>query len=218
MATPIDLLALQTLTQWLSPGFPVGAFSFSHGMEWAVESGDVKDGKSAEQWIGAIIEHGAGRNDAIFIAHAYRAANALELKEIDQLALAFCASAERLAETTQLGKAFAKTLEMVWDMENEARAYPVILGRAASLHRIDLSLVIAAYLQSFAANLVACAQRLFPLGQLEGQAIISGFAACIESMTPEIIAASLDDLGGCVFRSDMASMAHENQKVRIFRT
>ncbi|MCF6328059.1 MAG: urease accessory protein UreF [Devosiaceae bacterium] len=220
MAIPTEMQGakLQLLTQWLSPTFPVGAFSYSHGLEWAVNVGDVVDGATLKTWIFANIVHGAGRNDAIFMAHGYRADECRKLHEIDQLANAFASSSERLVESTSLGKAFKKTLADVWGDEIEASSYPVVLGAAVKIHKLDLSLAATLYLQSFGANLVACGQRLLPVGQTEGQKIIADLTPEIDAMVPEAINASLDELGGCVFRSDMASMEHENQKVRIFRT
>ncbi|MCF6303523.1 MAG: urease accessory protein UreF [Devosiaceae bacterium] len=209
---------LQLLTQWLSPAFPLGAFSYSHGLEWAVKAKDVVDEVTLKEWISANIIHGAGRNDAIFIAHAYRAEEKTQLHEIEQLAKAFASSKERLQESTSLGKAFVRTLADVWGDEIEASSYSVVLGAAAKIHKLDLSLAMTMFLQSFGANLVACGQRLLPVGQKEGQKIITDFAPQIDSLVPEAINASLDELGGCVFRSDMASMKHEDQKVRIFRT
>ncbi len=213
-----DIRQLQLLTQWLSPAFPLGAFSYSHGLEWAVAAGDVVDGASLKEWIFANINFGAGRNDVILIAHAYKAKDATQLQEIDQLARAFASSSERLAQSINLGKAFKKTLADVWGDEIEASSYPVVLGAALKIHKLDLSLAASLYLQSFGANLVACGQRLLPVGQTEGQKIIADLAPQIDELVPEAIKATLDELGGCVFRSDMASMKHEDQKVRIFRT
>lgn len=213
-----DSEKLQLLNQWLSPSFPLGAFSYSHGLEWAVKNGDVLDAASLKQWIFANLTNGAGRNDAILTAHAYRADRTEKLLEIDQLAQAFAASKERLLESTNLGKAFAKTLSNIWGDEIEAISFPVVLGAAAKIHKLDLSMTMAVYLQSFAANLVACAQRLIPLGQTDGQRIIAELAPDIEKLAQTCLNNSLDDLGGCVFRADMASMQHENQRVRIFRS
>ncbi|VAW19964.1 Urease accessory protein UreF, partial [hydrothermal vent metagenome] len=125
-----DMRQLQLLTQWLSPAFPIGAFSYSHGLEWAVKTGDVMDGPSLKTWIFANIIHGAGRNDAIFMAHAYRADRNAQLHEIDQLANAFAPSKERLAESTSMGKAFAKTIFDVWGNKIEASSFSVVLGVA----------------------------------------------------------------------------------------
>src|SRR3990170_5049958 len=66
--------ALQKLFAWLSPAFPVGAYSYSHGLEWAIEDGTVKDAETLEAWLADILRHGAGRTDAVLFAHAYRAA------------------------------------------------------------------------------------------------------------------------------------------------
>ena len=67
-------LALLRLQSWLSPTFPSGAYSYSHGLEWAVEAGDIRDGDTLRAWLADVLTHGSGRNDAILLRHAHRAA------------------------------------------------------------------------------------------------------------------------------------------------
>ncbi len=210
--------ALHKLTQWLSPSFPVGGYAYSHGLEWAVKAGDVHDAATAQGWIFDLLRHGSGRNDAILLAHAYGAKNDAELAQVCELAAAFVASAERGQETMEMGAALAKAISGVWGKAEDDAPYPVVLGAAARGHDIPLAPSVAMYLHSFGANLVSAAQRLVPLGQVEGQTIVANMAQVIEQLMPEILAASLDDLGGCAFRGDMASMQHETQNVRLFRT
>lgn len=222
MVTPTEIglsgAKLLKLTQWLSPSFPVGAYAYSHGLEWAVAAGDVHDGASAEAWIFDLLAHGAGRNDGILLAHAHGAEEAATLSEIAVLAAAFVAGAERLQETMEMGAALAKAIDGVWDGAERGVAYPVVLGVAAREHGIFLTPTVLMYLHSFGANLVSAAQRLMPLGQVEGQRIVANMSGLIEKLMPEILGATLDELGGCAFAGDMASMAHETQKVRLFRT
>lgn len=214
----IEPSALHLLTQWLSPAFPVGAYAYSHGLEWAVAAGDVHDRQSAQDWIVALIEHGSGRNDGILLTHAYRAKNEVALAEIAELAAAFVSGAERLQETMEMGTALAKAIGGVLDVEVMPAPYPVVLGAAACNCQIPLAPTISLYLHGFGVNLVSAAQRLVPLGQIEGQEIIAHLSGIIEQVVPQLLGASLDDLGGSAIRADMASMRHETQKTRLFRT
>lgn len=209
---------LHKLVQWLSPSYPVGSFSYSHGLEWAISEGEISDTSTLETWLRDILNHGAGRNDAILLAHAYRAASPAELADIAELATAFNPSAERLLETQSQGAAFAKTTRTVWPAELPNMPYPVAVGAAACQHDLPLDNTIALYLHSFTANLVSAAVRFVPLGQTEGQAVLSRLFDTIGNITAVAQTATLNDLGGCAFRADMASMKHESLPTRIFRT
>jgi urease accessory protein len=67
---------LARLMIWLSPAYPVGSYSYSHGLEWTVEARDVKDAATLGTWVEDVLAHGAGRSDVIFLAEAWRAAAA----------------------------------------------------------------------------------------------------------------------------------------------
>ncbi|MEX2518830.1 MAG: urease accessory UreF family protein [Paracoccaceae bacterium] len=207
--------ALQKLHAWLSPGYPVGAFAYSHGLEWAIGEGLVRDAASLEGWIGDCLAFGGGRNDAIFAAAAYRAP---ESDEPAELAAAFAASAERLLETEAQGAAFAATTAAAWGPDLAAAPYPVAFGRFARAHEAPLIEALTLFLQAFASNLVSAGVRLIPLGQTEGQRIVAGLAPQCAALAAEAARAGLDDLGGAALLSDIAAMAHETQHVRLFRT
>jgi len=207
--------ALLKLATWLSPGFPVGAFAYSHGLEQAVTAGDVADRASAQAWIATCIEHGAGRNDAIVIAAAMRGEDA---EALDELARAYVASAERLRETVAQGTAFTDTIAAAWGGEAIPRAYPVAIGVAARAHGLPAEQTVALSLSAFAANLVSAAIRLVPLGQVEGQRILAALHPLIERVAAEAMGHTTDDMGGCAWGTDIAAMRHETQIVRLFRT
>lgn len=171
MAMPTDTQVL-ILTQWLSPAFPIGAFAYSHGLEAAVDVGWVRDGASFEAWLHDVLDCGAGRTDALFLAAAHIAPDALALANINAVARAFAASAERLLEMEAQGAAFCKLTNAVWGMPLAELLYPVALGAAAQRAELPLTLTSGMYLQAFSSNLVGAAQRLLPLGQTEGQAIL----------------------------------------------
>lgn len=217
MATPTDADIL-TLTQWLSPAYPVGSFAYSHGLEWTIECGDVTNAANTGNWIAEVIEHGSGRNDCVFLAAAYRAITPERLTEIDQTARAFCPSSERLMETHLLGEAFCGVTSDVWALDMGALTYPVAIGHAAKVQVLPLGLTAQMYLQAFMANLVACATRLVPLGQTDGQRLIRDLTPLCQRVATGAIEADLDDLGSTTFLSDIASMKHETQYSRMFRT
>ncbi len=210
--------ALLKLTQWLSPGYPVGAFSYSHGLEWVISQGEISTPAQLRGWLTDILTHGAGRNDAIFLAHAYRADTPAALAEVAELAVAFSPSKERVLETTAQGAAFAKVTRAVWPADLPDMPYPVAVGAAARQHDLPLADTAALYLHAFVANLVSAAVRFMPLGQTDGQAVLSSMAGLIDQTAEAALGASLDDLGGCALRADMASMLHETLPTRIFRT
>ena len=207
-----------TLAQWLSPAFPVGAFAYSHGLEWAIAEGAVADAATLGDWLADVIAHGSGRSDAILLAAAHRAASAAELHEIAGAARAFAPSRERLAETVLQGAAFCAAVRAVWRLDLPDLPYPVALGRACRLRRLPLPLAAAMALHAFAANLVSAAVRAVPLGQTEGQACVAALAPLCCAVAGRAIAEGLDELSGTAFLSDVASMRHETQPVRIFRS
>ena len=217
MAMPTDLHAL-TLLQWVSPAFPVGAFAYSHGLEAAVDQGWVADGAGLEGWLCDVLEHGAGRADALFLAAAWQADNAKAIAGIDAQARAFAPSRERLLETDQQGGSFASTVKKIWGMPLIGLTYPVALGAAAAQESLPLSLTQTMYLHAFLSNLVTAGQRLLPVGQTEGQAILHRLSSRVPAITAATRNGNLSSLSATAFLTDIASMKHESQQPRMFRT
>ena len=216
---PAELLHLLT---WLSPAFPTGAYAYSHGLEWAVQAGDVHDEPSAAGWLRDVLAHGAGRSDAILLRHAHRAASAEALADVASLAAAAQPSAERRLETLAQGTAFARAAQawgapLLAGLAGEV-AYPVALGALAAAHGVAEDDAALGMLHAFAANLVSAAVRLVPLGQTAGLRVLAGLAPTIAAIAGATAQAGLDDIGGACFRSDIASMRHETQYTRLFRT
>jgi urease accessory protein len=217
MEAPRALLRLMT---WLSPAFPTGAFAYSHGLEWAVESGDVCNETSLAAWLTDIITHGTGRSDTIVLRHGHRAAaEPAVLSEIADLAYASAASRERQSESLDQGKAFMLAAA-AWGLPDapERIPYPVAVGVVAGAHRISENATAAAFLQAFTSNLISAAVRLVPLGQTAGLRVLAALEASILRTAEETKKATLEDLGGCAFRSDLAAMRHETQYTRLFRS
>jgi urease accessory protein len=215
---------------WLSPAFPIGAFAYSHGLEWAHEAGDVRDAASLRVWLSDILALGAARNDAVLFAAAHRAAEMEDeavLAEVAELALALATSAERRLETATQGDAFAATIAKSWpcpaiDLLKRASsdpiAYPIAVGVAAGGHALPLAKALPAFVLGFVANLVSAAVRLGIVGQTDGQRVIAALVPAVHDLAAFAEGASLDDLGGAAFRSDLAALRHETQYTRLFRS
>jgi urease accessory protein len=214
---PIDP-ALLTLTQWFSPSYPVGAFSYSHGLEWAVEVGDVTDADEFRHWLTDILTYGAGRNDAILLVAGYHVDTPADWNMVNDLACALAPSKERLMETQLQGQAFAKTTSDIWPVGLPELTYPVAIGVAARAMNLPLEQTLALYLQAFASNLTSAAMRLVPLGQTEGQRVLTAMATICAEIAETAQSQTIDELGACSFLADIASMKHETQYTRLFRT
>ncbi|MEP5153239.1 urease accessory protein UreF [Planktotalea sp.] len=215
MPTELDVL---TLTQWFSPSFPIGGFAYSHGLEWAIETGDVHDARSAQTWIANVLQNGAGWNDCLFIAAAYKSEGSADIRLLDAKCRAFAASRERLKETDLQGEAFCAVISDVWARDLRGLSYPVAVGRAVKLQDLPLGTATLMYLHSFLSNLAAVAMRLVPLGQTEGQRLINDLKPMLVDIARTAVDGDLDDLNSTSFLADVASMKHETQYSRIFRT
>jgi urease accessory protein len=225
-----DEAALYRLMAWLSPAYPVGAFSYSSGIEWAVESGDSADATSFQRWLGVVIESGSAFCDAVLFAHAHRAAAAEDttaLRTVAELAAAIVPSKERHLETTAQGRAFIEATHAAWPcaaLDCLARcwdgsvAYPVAVGVASAGHDIAIEAALSAYLHAVTANLISAGVRLIPLGQTEGQRLLAGLEPNIVAAAACALTTPLDQIGGAAFRADVASMRHETQYTRLFRS
>ncbi len=218
MPMPIDPAPLLTLAQWLSPAYPVGAFSYSHGLEWAVEVGEIHDGPSFQAWLEQILIHGAGRTDAILLAEAWRAPDDQSCHDIDDLARALAPSRERALETEQQGQSFARVTADVWSLPLPAYTYPVAVGWAARMLNLPLPETVLLYTHAFAANLTSASIRLVPLGQTEGQTILAALAPLCADLAADVQTLTVEDLGSACMMADVASMKHETQYSRLFQS
>ena len=219
-ATPNPQTNPLRLHTWLSPAFPTGAFAYSHGIEWAVETQDIRDGETLRAWLAEIVAHGTGRADTILLRHAHRAAaDALALNAIVALARATAASRERRDEALAQGAAFLRAVAP-WTAPElpDETPYAVAVGATAGHHFIDEDTTAAVYLQSITTNLISAAVRLVPLGQSTGLRVLADLEPTILSTATATKSATLDDIGGCAFRSDLAAMRHETQYTRLFRS
>jgi urease accessory protein len=225
-----EVSALYRLMTWLSPSFPVGAFSYSSGIEWAVEEGDIVDAASLRGWLAAMLGEGSGFCDAVFLAQAHRAASSRDdagLRDIAELAAAFVPSRERQLETTTQGRAFIEIARSAWACDgldelvgacNGAIVYPVAVGLVGAAHRLPVAPAMHAFLHAVVSNWISAGARLVPLGQTDSQRILAALEVDVAATAKRALAASLDDLGSATFRADLASLRHETQYTRLFRS
>lgn len=214
MPTRIDTRFL-TLTQWLSPAFPTGAFAFSHGIETAIHKGWIADADGLECWLRDCLSDGSGRADAVWLRLAHATDDPLE---IDAIARSFVIARERLREAERQGAAFAATVNAVWDLALPEMLLPVCVGRAVRLTGLEVDAAVVLYLQAFVANLTSAAIRLSPIGQTVGQQVILRLQSLCLEVAEETKTADADDVFGNAFLSDIASMTHETLEPRLFQS
>jgi urease accessory protein len=222
---------LYRLIAWLSPAFPVGAFSFSHGLETAAASGAVRDRASLQHWIGAVVALGSGRIDADTVRDAYRAAVADDVEAlalVNRRGLAFRAAAEIAVETTVQGAAFLDTCRAAWPepfldrwaaaLNGCAVCYSAAVGASTARAGIPLEWTLAAYLQAMAANFVSAGLRLGIIGQTDGQRVLAALEPVVDAAVDRTLTRDRSAFGAATFAADLASMAHEIQYTRLFRS
>jgi urease accessory protein len=260
---------------WLSPNFPIGAFSYSHGLEAASAGGAVCDTPSLQTWIAALVAQGSGRIDADILIAAYRAAKGGQLAALDvanRRGLAFRATAELELEAAQQGEAFLATCRAAWPepfLESWASSNPppqagegrvgadareyeptpsdtassqaptltlprlrgreelgagggvchsAVFGAVAARAGIALADALIGYLQNFAANLVSAGLRPGIIGQTDGQRILAALEPVVGGAATAALTREPADFGAATFAADLASMAHESQYMRLFRS
>ena len=225
-----EAAALYRLMTWLSPAFPVGAFSYSSGIEWAVEAGDIVDAASLRDWLGAMLAEGPGFCDGVFLAHAHRAASSREdkmLRDVAELAAAFVPSRERQLETSAQGRAFIEIARAAWNCDGLDRmishcdgtiVYPVAVGLVSAAHAIPLAPTLHGFFHALISNWISAGARLVPLGQTDNQRVLASLEPVVVATAQRAVTVTLDDLGSATYRADLASMRHETQYTRLFRS
>ena len=223
------------LLAWFSPAMPVGAYSYSHGLEHAVEAGLVSDAASLGGYVETALCHGTGQLDATLLCAAHRAGfggtcEGRTLADIVMLAAALRGSSELALESAAQGRALLTLLRRAWptaaldalDALCRERAvepaHAVVAGVAAAAHRLPLDATVVAFLHGFAANLISAGVRLIPLGQTDGQRQTAALEAPLRAVAAGALAASLDDLGTASPMIDLCAIAHETQYTRLFRS
>jgi urease accessory protein len=221
--------ALYRLMTWLSPAYPVGGYSYSHGLEYAVEAQLVRNAATLEDWVGAILLWGSGRVDAALFIAAYRAVRTGDTEDLDKtiaLAMAWRSTSETALESEGQGTAFLATTLAAWPHPELApiaarhRKLPLAIAAAlaCACHRVPIEFALPGYLHAFAANLVSAGVRLIPLGQSDGQRIIAKLEASVARAVETANDRPLEEIGTAAPMLDWCSMRHETQYTKLFRS
>jgi urease accessory protein len=225
MSAEPGIAGLYRLLAWVSPAFPTGGFSYSHGLEAAAADEAVHDRESLQRWIAAVVAKGSGRVDADILRDAWGAATSGDdaaLAEANRRGCAYRATAELALESSQQGAAFVAAYEAAWAKATgpagDEICHAVAFGAAAARAEIGLSEALTGYLHAFSANLMSAGLRLGVIGQKDGQRILAALEPIVAATVAAALARGADDFGAATFAADLASMAHETQYSRLFRS
>ncbi|WP_275229684.1 urease accessory protein UreF [Novosphingobium album (ex Liu et al. 2023)] len=221
--------ALHRLLAWTSPSYPVGGFTYSHGLETMVEQGRVRTAGDVAAYVEAVLARGGGWIDAVLFVHAWRTAgNEAAFDEIAELAAAFRGSSETALESRQQGSSFLTVTRKAWPHPaldafaarhaDRPIAHCAIMALACAAHAVPLVPALHGWLHAAAANLVSAGVRLVPLGQTDGQHALAALAAAMEAIAARALVTPLEDLGTAAPELELASLAHETLYTRLFRS
>lgn len=224
-------LQLARLLQLASPALPVGAYTYSQGLEWAVESGVIRDEASAGQWIADLLAHGIGRYEAPLVFSLISAWTAEDCHEIARLNGEFLASresAELRAETAQMGFSLQRLVRDLRDPELAfiestlaglgEIAFPTGWAALAAHWRIDAEAAVTAYLWSWVENQVMSALKTVPLGQAAGQRLLVALGAQIPAIAVDALKRPENYWSNFTPAFAIACARHETQYSRLFRS
>lgn len=212
---------------WLSPSFPVGSFAYSQGLEAAVDRDWVGDRETLQDWITALVRHGALKNDLILISLIMRAGSTADVRELIELSAVLQPSNERAQEATDQGRNFVAAFRAGWATRSpiedafdtlDVITFPAALAVAASAHALDPAATLETYAVTFCTNLLSAAIRLSVVGQFDGQRLMATLLPTIREVAHATMFATIDDLGSATYGADLASMFHETQTTRLFRS
>ena len=202
-----------TLQNWFSSAFPVGAFSYSGGLETAIARGDVYDRGSLAGWLRQTLLHGSIFMDAVFLRAA------MEGEDVNDLCIVLCAGAERYQETTELGAAFGRVMGETQVIKLPAGlAYPVAVGIAARALALPREATVAAFLQGACMNQISAAVRAVPIGQMDGQACLVSLMPAIARAAATVMETEAETAGSFAPAADLCALEHETTEQRIYRT
>ena len=205
--------SLQILQTWFSPSFPIGSYSFSHGLEALIDDKLIANKQDILDFLNCILLYGTCKNEIILIKYAYQGS------DLNDFAFSLCPSKERKIESLEMGNAFRKILKDSWDYELPINtAYPICIGKAANHFQIPLNLTMISFLQSFISNLVNVCVKHIPIGQKIGQDCIVNSLKSVKKIVKKSDKYSLDDIGGICFNSDIYSIKHERLLTRVYKT
>ena len=202
---------------WLSPSFPLGAFAYSHGLEFEISEGNVSTSKELYEWLKDILRFGSVWNDLVLFCNSYKT-DVDSLNELSDIAKAFAQSKERYYETIEMGNAFSKIISSIEGVYLKGMPLPIIMGYIAKIENVSLSYILPLYAHSFISNLISVSIRLLPLGQTDAQKLLFSLFPIIDDVAKEALKSNIGDMRNKCVLADLASMKHETLKVRLFKS
>jgi urease accessory protein len=231
LMSQVDALQLARLLQLASPALPVGAYTYSQGLEWAVETGVICDEATAGRWIADLMRYGIGRYEAPMVSALMKVWTAADTAEIGRLNGEFLASresAELRAETAQMGFSLRR---LIRDLRDDSLApvatfvelltevgFPTVWAGIAAAWKIDGAAALTAYLWSWAENQVMAALKAVPLGQASGQRLLADLGGRIPSVAVDALKLPETEWSNFTPAFAIACARHETQYSRLFRS
>ena len=211
------------LLTWNNQAFPIGSYSFSSGLEYAVESNLITTGDELQSWLKNLLNFGSIQTDAILLVEAWKLMikkKYRNLIELNNFAISLNQSYEKYIENYEQGKSFIKITSDAWKHKFQSKnlIFPLAYASSAYQENIKLEDTLICYLHANLCNLLSAGIKLIPLGQTEGQRIQIKLNLYIEEEYKIILKKDMNDIGNCGWVNDIVSMQHENQFTRIFRT
>lgn len=211
-----------------TPALPVGAFSYSEGLETLVQQGNLTHQEALSHWLSAELQVGAIRLEAIALLQAYRCVRQGDqpgLRHWNEWLSAFRETEELREQSWQMGRALVRLLREILpatisdlDACGDRCNFAIAFAIAAAHWQIAEAEVVAGYLHSWATNLVNAGVKLIPLGQTQGQKVLIGLYPILDRATQEVLLQTADDLYSCSWGLAIASMNHETLYSRLFRS
>jgi urease accessory protein len=216
-------VSLSKLLQLASPTLPVGAYSYSGGLEAAIEAGMVHDAASAESWIRDVLELSVARMEGPIVfsfLSEFVKKESSKIQKTNQMLLASRETAELRAETVQMGYSLNRLLKDlgVGEVPVEEPSFPAAFAFAAAHWKVEPEAALQAYLWAWLENQVMAAVKAVPLGQTDGQRILLNLGGLIQELSKKILAVKDEDLGNFAPGLAMLSAQHETQYSRLFRS
>ncbi|WP_414550812.1 urease accessory protein UreF [Anabaena sp. CCY 0017] len=216
------------ILQLASPSLPVGAYSYSEGLEMLVEKGIISDQVSLKHWLEAELHYGAVRLDAAVMVRSVKSATIGDISGLCRWNMWLSAARETQelrASSWQMGRSLTQLLgklqpdiiPLVNAVGNPCN-YAIAFGIAVTHWQIDIKAALLAYLHNWASNLITAGVKLIPLGQTAGQKLLLELQPLISTAVAEILALKDDELSCCSWGLSLASMQHETQYTRLFRS
>ena len=228
-----EFQGLLRLLQLVSPALPVGAYSYSEGLETLVQTEAIADAAALKHWLTQELQHGAIRLEAAIVARVCTAAVQQDYSMLyhwNQWLSAFRETEEMRQQSWQMGRSLVRLLQALHDIPMQSSVptlieacgepcnFAVAFGIAAAAWQIDRASASLGYLHSWTANLVNASVRLIPLGQTQGQQTLLSLYPQLEQTATEILELSEDEFGSCSWGLSIASMTHETLYTRLFRS